>query len=177
MIAAPPTNTSAKVPMNSATKWRRLSRMSGPGLVLVRAFQDDRRVDTAESKGIAERVLDVFLAPHIGDVVEVASFPGSVEVQRRWEPLPLERECRNRELESAGCPESVAVIRLRAADLELLRVIAEHLPDGGGLDGVIQRRRAAVRVHIRHVARRDVTVVQRELHRARGLRGVGAGRG
>jgi len=28
MIAAPPTNTSAKVPMNSATKWRQESRMT-----------------------------------------------------------------------------------------------------------------------------------------------------
>ena len=31
MIAPPPTNTSAKVPTNSATKWRQASRMVSGG--------------------------------------------------------------------------------------------------------------------------------------------------
>src|SRR5687768_7975877 len=45
-----PTNTSAKVPTNSATKWRNESRMTGGGGRLVRLFQDHGGIDAAESE-------------------------------------------------------------------------------------------------------------------------------
>ena len=66
----------------------------------------------------------------------------------------------------------MAVIPLRAAHLKLLGVIAEHLTDRGRLDRIVERRGAAVRVDVRDVARRHVTVGEREPHRARGLRRV-----
>src|SRR5438874_3466375 len=177
-IEAPPTNTNANVPTNSATKWRKLSRMVGSGRSWsVRPLQNYSSVDPAKAKGIAERVLHALLASDVRDVVEIASVAGIVEVERGGKPLPLEGERGDRYFECAGRPQRMSVVPLRAAHLELLGVIAEHLADRGRFHRVVQRRGAAVGVDVGDVARRDVTVREREPHRARGLRRVGPRRG
>src|SRR5687768_15287087 len=105
MIEAPPTNTSAKVPTNSATKWRRESfigrRGEGRKERSIRTLQHHGGVDAAKTKGVAQRVLHRPLPARAGDVVEVAPVPGRVEVQRRGQPAALERHRRNRDLERA----------------------------------------------------------------------------
>src|SRR5688572_30042919 len=188
-MAAPPTNTSAKVPTNSATKWRRLSRMGAGkremgsgnrvgvradsvGLALICPLQYKGCVDSSKAKRIGQGEVHAFLPTNLRDVIEIAPVAGFVQVQGRRQPAPIERQRRDRDLERAGRAQRVAVVPLGAADLQVFRVVAEHLADGGGFRGIVEWRRAAVRVHIAHVRRVDVPIAERESHGARCLRRV-----
>src|SRR5690348_11961838 len=106
MIAPPPTNTRANVPMNSAAKWRQASfiwrwveggrsRECTPArarlnLVLFSPTHHQCRVDSAEAERIIERVVDARLASRPRDIVQIAALVGIVEVERGRQPASFE---------------------------------------------------------------------------------------
>src|SRR5205085_12576928 len=106
------------------------------------------------------------------DVVEIAVLVGAVEIDRRREPPALQRERGNGGLECAGGAERVAVVALGAAHLKLGCVVAAYLLQREGLGRIVERRRAAVRVDVGNVGRRDVAVCECTTYRASCLRAV-----
>ena len=114
---------------------------------------------------------------HSRYVVEVAARVGDVEVDRRWHPLPFEGQRANGRLERPACAERMSVEALGPTHRNPVRVVAEHLLDRRSFAGVVERRRAAVRIHITDLAGRHVCVGEREAHGAGGLRAVGQRRG
>src|SRR5579872_1769207 len=143
MIVPPPMKTSAKVPTNSAMKWRQASfivgrlewgclqvaenvRVSGAGshvLPSLCALQHQRRIDPPEPEGVREHVIDRGVAARAGDVIQIAALVGLLEVERRRQPSRLERQRANGGLHGAGRAERVAVVALGAAHLKLRRMI------------------------------------------------------
>src|SRR5215217_659119 len=84
-----------------------------------------RSVDPSEAEAVAQCVLDVGGATDLRDVVQIAAGIGRVEVQRRWQPLLLESERGDRQLDRTRGAERMPVVRLRAAHLQPRRMIPE----------------------------------------------------
>src|SRR5215210_3855849 len=181
MMAAPPTKTRAKVPMNSATKWRHESRIAGSvtgesrsGLQLrttsyplsalrgqllaengvsVYAPKDQCRVDSTESEGIRENVVDASAAAASGQKVKIARIIGNGEVHGRWKPFLLHRQRANCRLDRARRAERMAVISLCAAHRQTVRVVAEHVLDRERFSWIVERSGAAVGVDVIDLSR------------------------
>src|SRR5829696_5668525 len=104
IIAAPPTNTSANVPMNSATKWRQESRIGeAPPLIVitapcgasVHATKDEGCVDSTEAERIGQNMLDPLFFASARQKVKITGFVGNGEVDRWRQPFALDRERRD----------------------------------------------------------------------------------
>src|ERR1700716_2810187 len=184
MIAPLPTKTRAKVPMNSAAKWRhasriccpRLRKLMGPRRVrsLDHPTQYQRGVYSAEAEGVREYVLHAFLPPGSWQKVKIAGLVRNLKVDRRWQPFPLDRERANGRFDRSGCAECVAVIPLSSTHRNPVRAIAQHLLDRHCLGRVVERSRAPVGVDVVDLARGHVRVIERQPHRSRRLRAVWA---
>src|SRR6267378_7218917 len=112
MIAPLPTKTRAKVPMNSAAKWRHASRIAAP---LIRKFvgprcagaldhpaQYQRGIYSAEAEGVGQDVLHSLLPPGSRQKVKIAGFVRNLKVHGRRQPLTLDRQRAYRRLYRAG---------------------------------------------------------------------------
>src|SRR5205809_7766058 len=115
----------------------------------IRAPEEERRVDPAKAERIAERILNPHFPAAIRNVGEIAALVAHVEIHRRWQPTALECEGADRCLEGAGRAKGMAIVALRAAHLQSLRVVAEHLLQGERFRRIGEWRTAAVGVDIR----------------------------
>src|SRR5256714_6965542 len=176
MIAPLPTNTRAKVRMNSATKCRHESRMSRPlrkwrerARSSDHSTQNQRGVDSAEAERVGEHVLHSLFPPSSRQKIKIAGFIRNLKVDRGRQPLALDRQRANRRLDRARCAKSVAVVSLRSTQRNPVRTITEHLLDRHSFSGIIERRRAPVRIHVVDFAGGHFRVLERESHRPRRL--------
>src|SRR6185312_15832182 len=186
IIAALPTNTSANVPTNSETKWRSESRMrypvrnkvdrvhcEAPGCASLHyPAEDQRGIDTAESKRVAEHVLHPVGMPCPRDVVKIARRIALCKVHGWRQPFAVYGEGADRGLYRSRCTQRMAVISLRSASLHGRGRFAEDLLDRHCLGWIVERRRAAVRIDVSDLGWRHLRVAQRHPHRASGLRSV-----
>src|SRR5690348_11649089 len=103
MIAAPPTNTRANVPMNSAMKWRQESRIgdapskngvSRTGFTAsIHATKHKCSVDTAKTERVGENVLYPLGPSSSRQKVKIAGLVGNIEVHSGRQPFPVDGEC------------------------------------------------------------------------------------
>src|SRR6478672_10925886 len=196
MIAPLPTNTSAKTPTNSATKCRAASlmgvlqgawngrrryayprRAATSIACLVVAPHHDRCVDAPEPERVADDDVEVSGASDARHVIEVARLVRRLEVHRWRNPAVAQRERTDGRFDRSRRAERVSVVALRAAYRHPVRVVPEHAFDCQRLRGIVERRRAAVRVDIRDLARRDCGIRERQCYGSRRLRAVGKRRG
>src|SRR5690349_1702460 len=186
MIAPLPTKTRAKVPMNSARKWRQESRITrplkkvngNPGAINSNhSAQNQRSVDSTEAERVGEHVLNSLLPPCSRQKIKIAGFVRNLKVNCRRQPFTVDCERANRRLDRAGSAECVAVVTLRPAEGNFIGAISQHLLDRQRLSAVVERRRAPVSVHVVDLVGRHFRVLERQPHRARGLRSIGPWRG
>src|SRR3989442_15386194 len=157
-----PRNTKSSVPTNSAVSGRRSLDMRWPRVVgdgnLGRGLgapQHQGRVDPAEPERVRHHDLGRRGPPLAREATEGARGVGALEIEGGREPAPLDRERADARLNRAARAQRVAVIPLGAAHEEAVGVLREHLLDGGGLGGVVERGRGAVGVDVADVGRVD----------------------
>src|SRR5438128_1240830 len=180
-----PRNTNSSVPTNSAVSGRRSLNMTGVPRVEgdgnlgrgLGAPQHQGRVDPAEPERVRHHDLGRRGPPLAREAIEVARGVGALEIDGGREPAPLDRERADPRLDRAARAQRVAVIPLGAAHAEAVGVLREHLLDGGGLGGVVERGRGAVGVDVADVGRVDVSAGGREPHGRRRLPSVPPQRG
>src|SRR5437879_3816866 len=180
-----PRNTNSSMPTNSAVSGRRFLNMTGGPRVEgdgnlgrgLGAPQHQGGVDPTKPERVRHDELGGRGPPLVGEAVEVAGGIGALEVDGGRQPAPLDRERADPRLDRAARAQRVAVIPLGAAHREAVGVLREHLLDGGGLGGVVERGRGAVRVDVAHRGRLDVPVGECEAHGARRLPAVRPWRG
>src|SRR5207237_9985158 len=83
---------------------------SSRGSSSIRSLQYYRRIDAAKAERIAQRELYLLFAADVRDVVQVAALAGLVEIERRRQPIALQRERRDRELERAGRAQRMTIV-------------------------------------------------------------------
>src|SRR5687767_438893 len=202
MMDAPPTNTRAKVPINSATKCRHESRITGsvivestfrssaedyrqaagiraccqPTTASAYATEDESRVDSAESEGIREDVIDAGALATSRQKVKIARIVGNGEVDRRRKPFALHRQGTDGRLDRSRSTEGMTVVTLRSTHRQSIRVVAEYILDRECLGWIVERCGAPVRIDVIDLPHSDMRVVHRDTHCASGLRSIGARR-
>src|SRR5882762_11272699 len=86
--------------------------------------EDDAGVDPAEAERIAHNIIEFGRAAAIWHDVEIASRIGILIIDRRRDPLSIQRERTKCGLDRAGRAERMRVIALRSAHWNFARVFA-----------------------------------------------------
>src|SRR5216110_3270152 len=101
-----------------------------------------------------------------GNHIEIASRIGILIIDRRRDPLSIQRERTKCGLDRTGRAERMRVIPLRSAHRNLFGVLAQNFFDRHRLRAVVQLRRAGMRVHVIDLLGRELRVCERIAHRA-----------
>src|SRR5712671_809277 len=147
----------------------------GPRLVisLDHPAQYQRGIYSAEAEGVGENVLHAFLPPGSRQKVKITRLVRNLKVDGGRQPFPLDCERAYRRLDRSRGPKRVSVVAFGSAHRNSVCAVAQYLLDRERLRRVVERRRAAMRIDVTDLARRNVRIVEGEPHRSRCLRAVG----
>src|SRR5574337_1589513 len=126
-------------------------------------------VNSSKSERVAEDVLDMSLAPLVGNVIEVTFLIGFIEVDGRGEIVVAEGEHGNGRLDRARRPERMAVHGLRPANRHPVSVLPENSFDGLRLHRIVEGCAAGVRIDVADPLHCQTRFVQSQTHRPRRL--------
>ena len=102
----------------------------------------------AEAKTVAHRVLDFTRLRHVRRIVQITFGIRRVQVDRWRDGRLLYRLGRQHQLDSSTGSEGVAERRLRAANANLVGIVAEDPFDSLGFGFIAQRRAGAMSVDV-----------------------------
>src|SRR5690242_9278155 len=139
----------------------------------LRAPEEESGVDSAEAEGVAEQVVGLELQAAIGNVAQVAGRIRRIEVDRWRDPMAAAGQRADGRFDRAARAEGVAVVPLRPAECDIVRVITENLLDRGGLGWVVQWGGRSVGVDVADLVRSHPRLSQRIAHGASCLASVG----
>ena len=98
--------------------------------------------------------------------IEIARRIGILIIDRRRDPLSIQRERTKCGLDRTGRAERMRVIPLRSAHRNLFGVFAKNFFDRHCFGAVVQLGRACVRVDVIDLLGRDLRICERIAHRA-----------
>src|SRR6266478_9961930 len=106
--------------------------------LIAHATYHDAGIDAPESERITHNIIEFGGAAVIWHDVEIASRIGILVIDRRRDPLSIQRERTKRGLDRAGRTERMRVIPLRSALRNLFGVLAQNFFDRHRLGAVVQ---------------------------------------
>src|SRR5262249_5034324 len=125
----------------------------------------DRSIDTAEAERIAHHVIQRSRPAVVWDNIEIARWIGILIIDRRRNPLPIQRECAKRRFNCTCRAERMRIITLGPTYRDAPCMIAEYLFDRRRFRAVVKLCRTGVRVDVIDLLRRQLSVRQRFTHR------------
>src|SRR5688572_9274643 len=137
----------------SRTEWWHHVTGRGRELSLVDPAQHQRRVYSAEAEGVREDVLHSLCPARSRQKVKITGCVRNLKVDRRWKPFALECKSADRCLDRSRRSERVTVVALGPADGHAVGALSHHRLDGHRLGRVVERSRAAVRIHVSNFSR------------------------
>ena len=145
--------------------------------LIAHATHHDAGIDAPESERITHNIIEFGGATAIWHDVEIAGRIGILVIDRRRDPLSIQRERTKCGLDRAGRTERVRIITFRPTYRDVFGMRAEYLFDVRRFRAVVQLCRAGVGVDVIDLLRRDVRVRKRVAHGPNARFAAGQGRG
>src|ERR1051326_4855522 len=131
-----------------------------PAYLCGQAANDERNILSTETKAVAEDVCHVHFTSDIGNVVQVAFGVRRFIVDGGWQHATKQAHHASNQFDGARCRDQMPEHALAATNWNFVRVVAENLLDGDGLDPIVDLSAGPVSVDVADVSRIEATVLE-----------------